>query len=63
VLKKHYDTVECSRVAAQQTALADYTNFMEGLVALDLSGAHGTRCAPPPRRTGRRLESSIPSLH
>lgn len=37
VLKKHYDAVEYSRVAAQKMALEDYTAFMEGLEALNAS--------------------------
>jgi HD-GYP domain-containing protein (c-di-GMP phosphodiesterase class II) len=34
VLKENYQTVDCTRIAAQKTALAEYSSFMENLVAL-----------------------------
>lgn len=39
VLKNHYAEMDCSRTAAQATALREYRSFMEGLTVLDLSGA------------------------
>ncbi|MGE5468822.1 MAG: HD domain-containing phosphohydrolase [Ignavibacteria bacterium] len=45
VLKNNYEVVDCSRVAAQTAALSEYTNFMEGLTALDLSTARAAHVA------------------
>ncbi|HEX8963285.1 MAG TPA: HD domain-containing phosphohydrolase [Rhodocyclaceae bacterium] len=55
VLRSNYESVDCTRVAAQKMALAEYTSFMENLVAFSGGGiaapasgfALGTPAAAP----------------
>lgn len=45
VLVAHYADLDRARIAAQETALREYRSFMEGLAALDLSGARAVHAA------------------
>ena len=45
VLRDHYEVVDRCRMAAQMEAEREYREFMEGLTALDLSGARATHLA------------------
>ncbi|HKJ76972.1 MAG TPA: HD domain-containing phosphohydrolase, partial [Gammaproteobacteria bacterium] len=45
VLQRHYEVVDRCRIAAQSEAVREYREFMEGLAALDLSGARASHLA------------------
>lgn len=44
-LAAHYDDLDHARIGAQKVALLEYQSFMEGLAALDLSGARAAHTA------------------
>lgn len=45
VLRAHYEVVDRCRIAAQNEAVREYREFMEGLTTLDLSGARASHLA------------------